>query len=319
MRKGPIRLAVTSGDVDGIGLEISVKSLLEIGPRSNVIFFLYRSANSPKKNFHRLSRRFRRIEVSSLREYFANYSKGNYNLVDIASRDSAADWVVSVAESCLRGDLDGLATAPLSKLAIRASGYKEIGHTELIQKKANTRKPFMAFIGKKFSVLLVTGHVALKGVSLTSSRLYQAGLAAIKFKRLLSPTLRRRPIAIVGLNPHAGEKGLIGKEELRVFIPTIKKLSRHTRVVGPLVPDAAFLPQNWQKYSVYVCPYHDQGLIPFKAFNGTAGVHITLGIPFVRTSVDHGTAKDLYGKNKADATSMKNAIEWAINLIKNKG
>jgi len=227
--------------------------------------------------------------------------------------------VVTVARLCLKKELDGLATAPLSKTSIRASGYREIGHTELIQMVAKTRAPFMTFLGEKFNVLLVTGHVSLSKVRLTRVRLYRAGLAAIELRKLLTPKCRKLPLAIVGLNPHAGENNIIGREESEIFRPVIKRLSKIVALAGPLVPDAAFLPQNWQKYSVYICPYHDQGLIPFKALNGTAGVHLTLGIPFVRTSVDHGTAKDLYAKDKADATSMKSAIELAIKLIRKKG
>jgi 4-hydroxythreonine-4-phosphate dehydrogenase len=120
-------------------------------------------------------------------------------------------------------------------------------------------------------------------------------------------------LAIVGVNPHAGEQGLLGDEE------ALLRQLLGADVRGPLVPDAAFLPANWGLYSVYVCPYHDQGLIPFKLVHGfDSGVHMTLGLPFIRTSVDHGTAKDIFGKNKARAGSMKDAITTAIRLAKEK-
>ena len=125
-------------------------------------------------------------------------------------------------------------------------------------------------------------------------------------------------MALVGINPHAGEDGLIGNEELDVFLEAIKiAKSKKIPIEGPLVPDAAFLKENWSKFSVYICPYHDQGLIPFKLVHGhKSGVHITMGLPFIRTSVEHGTAKKLFGKNKAYYESMLEAIKWSIDLAK---
>jgi 4-hydroxythreonine-4-phosphate dehydrogenase len=147
--------------------------------------------------------------------------------------------------------------------------------------------------------------------SLTLRRL-RSGIAAAKFLRGLARS--RKPIALVGLNPHAGENGLLGSEELKW-----KGLLKSKVVEGPLVPDAAFLPHQWKKYSVYVCPYHDQGLIPFKLVHGfDEGVHLTLGLPFVRTSVDHGTAKELFGKNIAKHGSMREALELAMKLRSKK-
>ncbi len=316
----PLRLAITTGDLDGIGLEICIKSLISLGPKPKVIFFLFRSNKSSlKDDLKKLDRTFNRVQVSSFEEYLEKYSSSNYNLVDIASSESPAKWVVTAATLCLKKQLSGLSTAPISKTVIKSSGYREIGHTELFQTVAKTASPFMAFLGKTFNVLLVTGHIPLTKVKITKARLYQAGLAALNLKKILSAKQKKLPVALVGINPHAGEENIIGSEETKIFLPVIRRLSKKTKVVGPLVPDAAFMPKNWHKYSVYVCPYHDQGLIPFKAINGTAGVHLTLGIPFVRTSVDHGTAKDIYGKDKADASSMKNAIELAIKLIRQKG
>ena len=126
-------------------------------------------------------------------------------------------------------------------------------------------------------------------------------------------------MALVGLNPHAGEKGLIGKFESENLKPVLTQIKKKHSVEGPLVPDAAFFDDNWKKYSTYVCLYHDQGLIPFKMVHGQdSGVHLTLGLPFIRTSVDHGTAKNIFGKNKANPNSMIEAVDWAIKLAKRK-
>jgi 4-hydroxy-L-threonine phosphate dehydrogenase PdxA len=119
---------------------------------------------------------------------------------------------------------------------------------------------------------------------------------------------------VLGLNPHSGESGLIGKEEKSILIPTLRTI-KDGSVVGPLVPDAAFRKENFSKFSVFVALYHDQGLIPFKLVHGGNGAHVTLGLPFVRTSVDHGTAKDIFGKNVAESTSMEHAIRLAAEMV----
>ena len=144
--------------------------------------------------------------------------------------------------------------------------------------------------------------------------------AADELRKVLDKKQMSRPIAILGLNPHAGEQGLIGSVENRIHAKVLETAAEEKlNVDGPLVPDAAFFPKNWSKYSVFVANYHDQGLIPFKMTHGQeSGVQVTMGLPFVRTSVDHGTAKDIFGKNKADPRSMLQALEWAIRLKKNK-
>jgi 4-hydroxythreonine-4-phosphate dehydrogenase len=135
-------------------------------------------------------------------------------------------------------------------------------------------------------------------------------------RRVLDKKPASRPLALLGLNPHAGEEGIIGDTEKKIHHSVIESArERGVKIEGPLVPDAAFFEKNWSEYSVYIANYHDQGLIPFKMIHGQeSGIHLTMGLPFVRTSVDHGTAKDIFGKNKADASSMTLAIEWAIRL-----
>jgi 4-hydroxythreonine-4-phosphate dehydrogenase len=169
----------------------------------------------------------------------------------------------------------------------------------------------MAFIGNHFNVLLATDHVALSKVekSLIRSDLKSALSASLALKDLLKS---KKPIGLLGLNPHAGERGIIGHFELKY----LKNLS-NKNFNGPLVPDAAFLKKNWSKYCVYLCLYHDQGLIPFKMQHGQdSGVHITMGLPFVRTSVDHGTAIDIYNQDLANPQSMRDAILLNLKLTR---
>ncbi len=290
----PIRIAITTGDPDGIGWEVTAKALNQIGPRRGIHYTVFcpRDQNLRPK----LSKDLKK--VISLEE----------------ETESAARWVERAAEGCLAGEFDALVTAPLSKTSIIESGLRDIGHTEILARISGRHDLFMAFMGAKFNVILATGHLPLsEALKRIDSDLMEKALhAARDFKNALSKSRQALPFALVGVNPHSGENGLIGSEEIALR----EWVSRtNGEVVGPLVPDAAFLPKNWPLYAGYISLYHDQGLIPFKMAHGFSdGVHLTLGLPFVRTSVDHGTAKELFGKNKADPGSMKKAILAAVRL-----
>lgn len=318
----PIRIAITTGDADGIGTEIAAKALAKIGPRSGVHFYLWRSPQCPVKHLRQIDSKFKRITVSGWPEALEETPASSRELVDINSNLPPARWVEAVAKASLYGHIDGIATAPISKTGIIASGIKAIGHTEILKNVSDAENIFMGFVGKEFNVLLATGHMPLKEVSsrLSADIIFSALESADQMRTLLPPRKANLPIALVGLNPHAGEEGLIGHEEDEKFSQALERAKKNKiPVEGPLVPDAAFFPVNWKKYSVFVSPYHDQGLIPFKMIHGQdSGVHITMGLPFVRTSVDHGTAKNIFGKNKANPNSMIEAINWAIRLTQSR-
>lgn len=318
----PIRIAITTGDADGIGTEIAAKALAKLGPQPNVNFYLWRSPRCPAAHLRKIDREFKRITVSSWPEALKVQPDSNKELIDINSNLAPAIWVETAAQASDFGHLDGMATAPISKTSIQAAGFKDIGHTDILKRVSKTEDVFMAFIGDKFNVLLASGHLALeKAAGVVTSKLLEKAInSALELRELLPKKVSTKPIALLGLNPHAGETGLIGSEESKVHIPLVKKLNEQKLPVeGPLVPDAAFLPDNWKTYSVFVANYHDQGLIPFKMIHGQeTGVHISMGLPFIRTSVDHGTAKNIFGKDKADPSSMRLAIEWAVRLAKKK-
>ncbi len=318
--KRPYRIAITTGDTDGIGLEISCKALNKLGPKKDFQFILFRSPKCSKKDLSRLDSRFKRITVSSWHEALTRTPKDYKEILDINSSLSPATWIETAAQAASHGHIDGIATAPVSKTIIQDSGMSDIGHTDILQRVSGTKEVFMGFIGSKLNVVLATGHIPISQVSttLTSSKLEKAVLAALKLRSLLPKKLASKPVGLLGLNPHAGEKSIIGSEEQQLHLPLIdlfkkKKLS----VEGPLVPDTTFFEETLRKYSVLVACYHDQGLIPFKSLHkNDANVHITLGLPFIRTSVDHGTAKNIFGKDKADASSMLKALELAIELCR---
>ncbi len=313
------RLLLTTGDPDGIGWEVTAKALESVGPSPGTQFFFYRSTKAASAR-PALPKSFKHLTVSSLEEA-ATVAFDPKLAVEIRNAKSPAYWVDEAATACFQSQFSGLVTAPLSKTSIIAAGFKDIGHTEILARVSGVRDLFMGFAGTKFNVVLMGGHEPLRTAasSFSEEKMVKALRAANQFRLSLPAAVRARPMAVVGLNPHAGEEGLLGGEE-KWMRKVIDKLSGELgEIAGPLVPDAAFLPHNWKRYSVYLCPYHDQGLIPFKMVHGfRGGVHLTLGLPFVRTSVDHGTAKELFGKNKAEAGSMKDAIQTAMRLCKAK-
>ncbi|MFZ3230095.1 MAG: 4-hydroxythreonine-4-phosphate dehydrogenase PdxA [Pseudobdellovibrio sp.] len=315
-------VALTTGDPSGIGFEIASKALLQLTIPPKTVFILYRDHKHHLRQpnyFKQLDKKFLRLTFTSQESalvFFNFMSTGRTFpenlLVDLALNTSAAQWVIDASTACLDKKITSLVTGPLSKTLIKKDGFSFVGHTGAFRKLCPKAKLNMAFAGEKFNVLLTTDHIPLSRVpkALTLKAILNSIHAARKFKHLIKS---KKKIALVGLNPHAGEQGLLGTFEKNF----LKKLPKD--VVGPLVPDAAFLKKNWAKYSVYICMYHDQGLIPFKLVHGQdSGVHITMGLPFVRTSVDHGTAFDIYNKNLANPASMLDAIHLNLKLIRGR-
>ena len=317
----PLRIGITSGDAEGIGPEVVAKALQKLGPQKNVQFVLWRNNQFPKKDLSRISKSFKLITVNSWAQALTRIPSSSKELLDICGTSSPAKWVEEAGSACYFKHLEALATGPLSKPAIQAAGFKDVGHTDILKRISMTDTAYMTFLGDKFNVMLLTGHLALKDVaaSLSTKSVETGVLWAQKLVTALTKSgvkgLSKKPIGLLGLNPHAGDQGLIGLEEKTILSPAVEKLRQDKVLVeGPLVPDSAFTPDQWSRYSFFLALYHDQGLIPFKTVHGQKGLHLTWGLPFIRTSVDHGTAFDIAGKDKADASSMQLAIEWAIKL-----
>lgn len=322
MNKSYSAVAITTGDADGIGFEVTAKALAKLGPQNKTIFFLFRDQYQEKKQkryFKLLDKKFSRLTFTNTKSALAFYAilktSGSLDsgfLFDLELKTNAADWVIEATQLCRDHILDSLVTAPISKTLIKDAGYRFVGHTGIFRHFFPKKSLHMGFVGKYFNVVLATDHIAIKDVEneLSTKKL----TAAIAASKNLQTLLRsKKPVALLGLNPHAGEKGIVGSFEQRV----LNSLSKKYRFLSaPLSPDAAFFKKNWSKFSTYLALYHDQGLIPFKMVHGQdSGVHITLGLPFIRTSVDHGTAKDIYNKNTANSSSMLEAIKLNINLL----
>lgn len=313
------KVAITTGDPNGIGFEVAAKALAQVKDR-DVLFFLFRNQAQEKTQAHlfkKIDSRWNRLVFKSLEQAFSFLSLSSLDLlikekvlIDLSLSTSAADWFVQASRFCLDKKLDGLVTGPLSKTLIQKSGYSEIGHTGLLKKLLPKASLYMGFVGAHFNVLLATDHISLESVSkkLNKKSLSAAFAAAKKMHALLG---LKKEIAVLGLNPHCGEHGVISSWESKNLNRLPKKMK------GPLVPDAAFQKSNWSKYDLFLSLYHDQGLIPFKLIHGQdSGVHITIGLPFVRTSVDHGTAFDIFNKNMANCGSMLDAINLNLKLLR---
>lgn len=318
--KRPIRIAITTGDTDGIGTEVVAKALYRLKPKKNIQLYLWRSPECSSSHLRMISKNFERKTYHSWHDALANPTENPAEIIEIVSKQSPALWVEQVAMAASFGHIDAIATAPLSKICIQKAGLKDIGHTDILKRVSKANNVYMGFVGDEFSVVLASGHIPIKKVDKTwnEENLKTAIELAKELRDVLPAKQNKKPISVLGLNPHAGEDGLIGDDQ-EVYLKVKKSLKNPKWLEGLVIPDVAFLPDRRKKSSIYICAYHDQGLIPFKSIHGReGGVHISLGLPFVRTSVDHGTAKDIFGKNKADYQSMKQAIEWAITLTKKR-
>lgn len=237
-----------------------------------------------------------------------------------AAGHAAYRYICVAAQLALSGFADAIATAPISKSSLIDAGYDYPGHTELLAEIGRTPECRMMLIGHKLRVVPVTGHVALMKVSrgLTRNSIRTTMELTHRSLRELFAIARPR-IAVAALNPHAGEEGIFGQEEKKIIAPAVRAATRMgIRAQGPLPADSLFHHAARGDYDAVICMYHDQGLIPLKLHHFFGGVALTLGLPFIRTSVDHGTAYDIAGKGEADESSMKEAILLAARLARRK-
>jgi len=237
-------------------------------------------------------------------------------VVDGFTGDSAHRFIRAALDAVLTGRAAALTTGPIHKEALRAAGVPYPGHTELLEAATSAERTCMMLTSEAITCSLVTGHVGLGAVTraLTAERVRDTiELTAEAMRRLLGRTPR---LAVCGLNPHAGEHGLIGEgEEERILEPALRACrDEGLELVGPLPPDTAFRPEQRSQVDAYICMYHDQGLIPLKMIAFDTAVNVTLGLPIIRTSVDHGTALDIAWRGLAKPTSLIAAVRLAARL-----
>jgi 4-hydroxythreonine-4-phosphate dehydrogenase len=238
--------------------------------------------------------------------------------VDAATGRASYQYIDAAISAALAGQVDAVVTGPIHKEALHAAGIPYPGHTEILAAKTGASRTCMLLTSEQISCSLVTTHVGYRDVPalLSSERILEViELSAEAMARLRG---RRPKLLVCGLNPHAGEHGLFGDcEEERIIAPAIEAArAKGIDVAGPLPPDTAFLPTRRRETDCYVCMYHDQGLIPLKALAFDLAVNVTLGLPIIRTSVDHGPALDIAWQAAADASSLLQAIQLAARLAK---
>lgn len=320
--------ALTIGDPAGVGPEIAVrvatnKNILQL---ANLVLFGSTSIITYYLKLMKIPLNINIIdEVSKYNSNAINIYEGyTINIDDIRVGEISAQcgkaafyYLNSAIEWTMAGLIDGIITCPLNKEAMQLAGFKYNGHTEILAEKSHSKDYAMALLSDDLNIIHVTTHIPLRDVpaSLKSENI----IKCIRFANLTMQLLgRERPkIAVCGLNPHAGEGGIFGDEEKEKIIPAILKAKGdQLEVYGPLSPDTIFYRAKNGEFDIVVAMYHDQGHIAMKLVHFYDSVNYTAGLPFIRTSVDHGTAFDIAGKLKAKTSSLEKAVEMAVKLYK---
>lgn len=318
---------VTCGDINGIGPEIVIKSLNRIVKNSNDRFVFICPENVFTAQVKKIKLSFDYNIINSVIQLAEDrvciLSIGNYpQKLGSPTKISGRVSLLAIEIACnlsMQVKNSAIITAPISKFAWSLAGVNFPGHTEMFSHLANTKNYIMMFLSKKLNAALLTIHQPISRVS----NLITKKLLERKFD-LIIQSMRidfRKPLpklALLGLNPHAGESGLFGKEEKNVFIPFIQSYKHKEFIDGPFSSDGFFGTHKYLHYDLVVGAYHDQVLNPFKLLNFNKGVNFTAGLPFVRTSPDHGTAFDIAGLGNADESSFIEAYRYSKVILDNR-
>lgn len=328
-RKSKPIIGISIGDINGIGVEVTMKALLDnrtykdftpvIYAHGKVLTFYRKLLSMEDFNFSQIRSiedvQHKKINVINVLEECPDVIPG----VETQEAGKMALEAIKMAVNDLKeGKIQALVTAPVNKNNINSEDLPFVGHTEFITQAVDAKESLMLMVSEQIRVGLVTGHVPLREVAenVTKERIKK------KANILLSSLekdfgINKPKIAILGLNPHAGEDGLLGKEEEEIIKPAVHELKdQHKMVFGPYPADGFFGMGHQHKFDGVLAMYHDQGLVPFKALAFSTGVNFTAGLPVIRTSPDHGTAYNIAGKNVADEGSMRAAIFLASDIIK---
>jgi len=312
----PPRLALTVGDPAGIGPEIILKALSSEARLAADV-----SVYGPTGVLEHRARRFALPwPIEGVRVVETGPEEGvELGRPSAAGGRAAAAAVLAAARDAMAGSIDAIVTAPLNKESLAAAGHPWPGHTEMLAEAAGCADVAMLFVGGGLRVALVTIHRALRSVpdAIRAEEVLRVVRLVHRELPALGATARR--IALCGLNPHAGEGGLFGREEIDVLVPAAVRLrGEGIDVTGPLPADSLFVRASRGEFDAVIAQYHDQGLIPVKLVSFGHAVNVTLGLPFVRTSVDHGTGFDIVAAGTADAGSLLAAMELAAILVENR-
>jgi len=320
-----VKLAISLGDPSGINSEILLKALDKL-PKRNISYIIYGSKKALEKAKKLTGLGLNIKEMKSINDVVKS---GIYliNLYDLdvefgsPSKETGKASVIyleNAVKDVLEKKADALITLPISKQWIMESGFPYAGHTDYLAEVSGAKEYAMVLMCKKLKVALITTHIPLKDVpsQITKEKIIsKVRFINREFKEKFG--ISKPKIAILGLNPHASDNGNIGNEELNIILPAVKTLREDgIEITDPLSSDTAF--NRYKDFDIYVAMYHDQGLIPLKLLCFRKAINITLGLPFIRTSPDHGTGYDIAGKNIADPSSTIEAIKLALLLNKVK-
>ena len=326
-----IKIGISHGDVNGISYEVIIKTLID--PRMNEICIPVIFGSPKVVAYHRKAleiENFSPISIHSPDEargnkvYVVNCVDDNIRVELGKTTESAgiASYAAlkAATDALEQGSIDALVTGPVSKQNIQHADFNYSGHTEYLQARFGVNEVMMLMVSDLMKVGLVAGHIPITQLgSLITTDLIVEKLKILSHSLLVDFGIRSPRIAVLGLNPHAGEAGLLGEEEQAVIIPAIEQSrSQKILVFGPFPADGFFGAGRFRQFDAVLAMYHDQGLAPFKALNMESGVNFTAGLPVVRTSPAHGTAFELAGKDEASSDSFRNAIYTAIDVVRNR-
>ena len=320
-------IGFTCGDLNGIGLELIIKSLSDsriLDFMIPVVFANNKSVNFYRKGLPEFNLSFAVInDMQKLNPKQVNVFNCWEEEVEITPGELTATGgkyalisLEKAVESLKNNSIDGIVTAPIHKKNIQSDAFNFSGHTPYLQHAFGNTENLMLLVAENLRMALVTEHVTIGEIAkhITKDKIKQK-LAILNSSLQKDYGIDKPRIAVLALNPHAGDEGLIGKEEIEIIKPAIKESKQNILVFGPYSADAFFARGAHEKFDGVLAMYHDQGLIPFKSLAFGEGVNFTAGLPIVRTSPDHGTAFDIAGKNKADASSFTASIFECVRII----
>ena len=325
------KIGITLGDLNGIGPEVAIKALSDhrilqmitpvIYGSSRVLSFYKKLLNLEDFNYSQVKNKGqffpKSINVVNCWQENVNISLGKPSA---ASARGALLSLQRAVEEVRDGTIDAFVTGPIDKSAMHGDEFPFTGHTQYLTHEFNATESLMLMTGQDLRVGLVTEHVPLKDVpGLVSKERVELKIRLLELSLKSDFGIAKPKIAVLGLNPHAGDNGLIGGEENETIKPVVNDLKNKGKLrFGPVPADGLFAAGQHKKYDGIIAMYHDQGLVPFKSLAFETGVNFTAGLPVVRTSPDHGTAYNIAGKNLADEGSMRQAIYLAADIAKNR-
>lgn len=326
-----LKIGITIGDINGIGLEVILKTIIDerilklctpvIYGSSKVVSYHKNIVNLPDFQYQNI-RSIDQIDHDKIN--ILNCWNDNVNITLGKVTDVGGAFAFKSLEAAVKdlksGGIDALVTAPIHKKAMEMAGFPFPGHTEYITQEMGGKESLMFLVSGGMKVGLVTNHIPIKDVAskITKEKILEK-IHILQETLHIDFAIEKPTIAVLGLNPHAGDEGVIGDEDMNIIVPAIIDAKKKgIMAFGPFSADGFFGSGQYNKYDAILAMYHDQGLVPFKALSFGTGVNYTAGLPTVRTSPDHGTAHDIAGKNEADPASFRKALFTAIDIARNR-